>query len=244
MSTRTRWIVTVATAGIIGMLAGSLAASGAASTGERAVALGPKVTYSGCLLGGKILSVRSKDVAPERCDDFTNAAGATAKYMTWNATGPEGPQGPTGPQGPAGPPGPPSQPSFRQFYITLDPADGATEEQVVLFQGTLTLTARCHRNQDFGSGPEDLVELVVTNSEDGWYDNNDNLYPAAGEYYIGDEFEDTGVTRVDNDIDEGFAVAPSGDLIGIDGESTVYGLNVFGHRCLVAGQAWTMRGNP
>jgi hypothetical protein len=75
-------------------------------------ALGPNVTYSGCLLGGKITKIRAKDTNPGRCNTVTNPAGATARYVTWNASGVPGPAGPEGPRGPRGLPGPVGPPGL------------------------------------------------------------------------------------------------------------------------------------
>jgi hypothetical protein len=37
---------------------------------------------------------------------------------------------------------------------------------------------------------------------------------------------------------------PAGHVVGWDGESTAYGLNVFGHRCVIAGQIWGFTDDP
>jgi len=73
---------------------------------EGRAAFGSDVTYSGCLLGGRLTKVWSRDTMPERCDTVVSGSGKVAKYATWNATGPQGPAGPIGPEGPTGPDGP------------------------------------------------------------------------------------------------------------------------------------------
>jgi len=87
-----------------------------ADSGDLA-AFGPEVTYSGCLLGGKLTKVWSKDTNPERCETVVNAAGKVAKYATWSATGPEGPMGPEGATGEPGPQGPPGESGVPDFYV-------------------------------------------------------------------------------------------------------------------------------
>ncbi|MCB2224001.1 MAG: collagen-like protein [Actinobacteria bacterium] len=153
------------------------------------------------------------------------------------APGPQGPPGATGTQGVQGPQGPSD---FRSFFVTLDPADGAWEEETILTQGTLTLFAACGRN----IGGDDVALLVVVNTEDGWYasDGGGIPYDAVDEAYLGDESEPTGTTQVDFDFDDGFAIAPSGDVIGYNSEATVFALNEFGHRCVMAGQVWAFQG--
>lgn len=83
----------------------AIAAFGAEHQADDKAALGPNTTFSGCLLGGKITKIRSKDIDPERCDTVVNEAGVVAKYVVWNASGVAGPQGERGPQGPRGLPG-------------------------------------------------------------------------------------------------------------------------------------------
>ena len=44
-----------------------------------------------------------------------------------------------------------------------------------------------------------------------------------------------GVTDIDNDVDDGFVMAPDGKWLGIDGESTALGVNYAGAKCVLAG---------
>jgi len=174
---------------VIGALTISLVAAAVAlgtddAADDGRAAFGPDTTYSGCLLGGKITKVKGTDSMPERCDSVVNAAGRVARYITWNASGPQGeqglvgPRGPRGSVGPMGPMGPAGPTDFQHFYATLDPADGQTVDQVVFTHGSVTVLARCSNNIEGNAeytqdrtvnGGYDYAELVVTSTEDGWY---------------------------------------------------------------------------
>ena len=89
-------------------------AVGATATDVVTEEVGAEATYSGCLVGGRILKILSKDRNPDRCEGLATPAGTPARYVTWNAAGVEGPQGKrgrrglpgsTGAQGPTGAPG-------------------------------------------------------------------------------------------------------------------------------------------
>jgi len=81
------------------MVASTLTGVAIGSSGTERV--GPNATYSGCLLSGKITKVLTQDRNPARCEEVVRN-GRVARYVTWNATGPEGPQGKKGAPGAAG----------------------------------------------------------------------------------------------------------------------------------------------
>ena len=81
------------------MVASTLTGVAIGSSGTERV--GPNATYSGCLLSGRITKVLTKDRNPARCEKVVKN-GRVARYVTWNATGPEGLAGPQGDQGERG----------------------------------------------------------------------------------------------------------------------------------------------
>jgi len=105
---RRTWLSLSVTAALVLSTVLAVAASGddELAPDEGRAAFGSDVTYSGCLLGGRLTKVWSRDTMPERCDTVVSGSGKVAKYATWNATGPQGPAGPIGPEGPTGPDGP------------------------------------------------------------------------------------------------------------------------------------------
>jgi hypothetical protein len=199
--------------------------------------------YSGCFHRGKITKVRIRDVKPERCETIeTDSQFGHARYVTWSSTGPLGDTGPTGPQGIQGPAGADGDAHFTPFYVTLDAPDGDSVDVTVFTYETITVLARCYDNV----GGDDVLDMIVTSSEDGWFSNQNSTLPApAGAEVIGgSETEPDGTDKFDNDIDDFIVGTPAGHILGWDGESTGFGLNVFGHDCVLAGNIWTTTGTP
>jgi len=259
---------------VVGVLAvsvfGTALAVGATSDWGKA-AFGLDTTYSGCLLGGKITKVKGTDSMPERCDSVVNAAGRVARYITWNASGPQGeqglvgPRGPRGSVGPMGPMGPAGPTDFQHFYATLDPADGQTVDQVVFTHGSVTVLARCSNNiegnmvytQDTTiNGGYDYAQLVVTSTENGWYvagywqtliaplDVARVAYGPGGEVVVAVFGVPAGTDVLGHSIGASVMATPAGHVVGFDGESAGLGLNIFGHGCVITGQIWGFTGTP
>jgi hypothetical protein len=172
-----RGIVALAVVGALAVSAVfAVSALGADDDANDRAALGPDVTYSGCLLGGKITKVRSKDVSPERCNSVVNAAGKAAKYVTWNAQGPagedgeSGPRGPRGLAGPAGPPGPqgPAGSAAMPIGLRMSPGDSV----VVAQSSNFSMTIDCQT-----SGASHKARLLV-DADTAYYRGNTS-YPAG-----------------------------------------------------------------
>jgi cysteine-rich repeat protein len=125
------------------------------------------------------------------------------------------------------------------FYATLD-GDGAIGP--IATNGPLRAFARCRVN-DAGN---DRIELVVVGVVDGWFeeDNPTTAQLAGAEITVNLEQAPTGTPFYDNMIDDFSAVAPGGYYVGLDGESTGLGLNLFGHDCIAVGVATMITGNP
>lgn len=124
------------------------------------------------------------------------------------------------------------------FYVVLD-GDGA--EQTIATNGALEYFARC-RVDDAGS---DRIQIIVTSTQDGWFEEDAGGPQAAGAEII--QFTtSTGLATpiYSDDIDEGSAVAPDGSYVGIDGEMTGLGLNIFGHDCIAVGNVFLVNGTP
>jgi len=222
---RSRVVVAVLAA-LFGMTAMLVVDAGAHGKGH---ANHSGVVYSGCFHHGRITKVRIRDTKPERCETIeTDSVAGHARYVTWSASGPEGPAGLDG------------DAHFTPFYVALDPADGETDSKVVLQHGPFTVRVRCRNN----IGGEDAAELVVRGSEDEWYAPGSPPLPAGFVVVGGDETEPDGTDKFDNDIDDFVVASASGHVLGWDGESTAFGLNVFGHGCIVAGNIWTTTGTP
>jgi len=241
---------------VIGALTISLVATAVAlgtddAADDGRAAFGPDTTYSGCRLGGKITKVKGTDSMPERCDSVVNAAGRVARYITWNASGPQGEQGLVGPRGrrgsvgPMGPMGP-------------------------MGPGSVTVLARCSNNIEGNAmytqdttvpGKHDYAQLVVTSTENGWYvagcgyvavANTDvgRLAFGPGPYGPGVEVVvasfgvPAGTDVLGHNIGVSVMATPAGHVVGFDGESAGLGLNIFGHGCVITGQIWGFTGTP
>jgi hypothetical protein len=129
------------------------------------------------------------------------------------------------------------------FYIVLD---GDGDEETIATNGPLEYFARCRVNSEISPGVfRDIVEIVATSTEDGWFLNHDSGPNSADDELVnfvitistGDEF-------YDNDIDNGTMAAPDGSYLAIDGEMLGLGLNIFGHDCIVIGTAVLINGTP
>lgn len=136
------------------------------------------------------------------------------------------------------------------FYVTLD-GDGT--EAMLTINGPLEVFARCELGEPDPNNPGrsvDIVSVIATSSEDGWFTNRGNGPRLAGE-------EDTLLSSGDNLLagEEGYvapgiannlgsAVAPDGSYIGVAADIIGFGANIFGHDCIVVGAATMINGDP
>ena len=90
-------------------------------------------------------------------------------------------------------------------------------------EGESAERARC-----FGDQVEKCLKLPVEYVDE-------RLTTAAADRVLLERNVAPGVTQVENDIDDGFVMAPDGKWLGIDGESTALGLNYAGAKCVLAG---------
>lgn len=110
--------------------------------------------------------------------------------------------------------------------------------------GQVSITAKCTVN-NVGN---DIVEAFGSTTADGAVlGGNDDLGggPLASDFLnintpeddrsFASNSDDTGVTAVDTDIDEGFVLGPDGKGIVANTEGLILGLNYLGSPCMVAG---------
>lgn len=125
------------------------------------------------------------------------------------------------------------------FYVVLD-GDGA--EQVIATNGPLEYFVRCT------VGTTDVVELIATSSQAGWFGDGDGGNVTSGtagaEMVAGSRSVGAATASFGNDIDESFAVAPDGSYMAVNGEMLALGLNVFGHDCVAVGNVFVISGTP
>ena len=114
---------------------------------------------------------------------------------------------------------------MQPFFETLDVGETVT----LATNGSLEFKVRCT-----GTDATPTLELFFTASVDGWFCRGTRL---AGDEctYIGNNTS-SGPSYTYR-IDWGSAVTPDGNYIGVDGETTGLGFNIFGHDCLAVGGA-------
>lgn len=154
------------------------------------------------------------------------------------ATGPQGavgPVGPTGPQGATGPAG--DNASLVMFNERLD----VTESVTIGSNGALSIVAVC---ETFGAGPR--IRLLGTTSaidDVVMFGLNQFTGEAASGYLLPTTPVDQRVmfeianseTEVKALIDAGALMNATGNLLAIDGETMMVGVNYGGSDCVVAG---------
>lgn len=122
------------------------------------------------------------------------------------------------------------EPETVPFLVRLS----SGEEQVIATQGPLELKATCDSH----------VKLVFSSTVLGSLAEIERGYMLEQntDYVFGDVSRAS--TDVSSDsIDQGGILAPSGDAILINGESILYGANIQGSDCLVAGSIMVMKGD-
>ncbi len=131
------------------------------------------------------------------------------------------------------------------FYKRLNLGESA----VIATNGPVSVSAVCS-----DASGDDRIGLVAAttvggaamNGDDYDYDGSPGnaLEPGTplDQRYISDLYSTGGQTYVSSDIDEGFVMAPSGEIVSLNTEGTVFGLNYAGAKCFVAGVANTF--NP
>lgn len=124
---------------------------------------------------------------------------------------------------------------FPRFVEFLE----AGQERQLATSGPLTLDARCT-----SSGGTDSIEVRVTSSVAGAREEDNGILTAGTPSVVLSNSSSTGTPAYDNDIDDGSTIAPDGSYIGYDGEIFGLGLNLAGHRCVVAGAVVTAKGTP
>lgn len=133
-----------------------------------------------------------------------------------------------------------SSKTYQTFSETLD-ADGAEVDLVTT--GPLRYFARCLID-DAGV---DRIQILATSSVGPWWEERNETASRAADATVlaFSEFASTGSSRFDTDPDDhAMAVVQGGTIhsMGIAGATMSLGLNVFGHKCLVAGAAFMQRG--
>lgn len=160
----------------------------------------------------------------------TGATGPQGETGAAGAAGPEGPEGPAGPQGETGatgPEGPRGQggEDVVTFHATLSVGEQATLLEV----GSLSLVATCQTE-----ATNTVVRLTYVGSANGWYANGGSPR-TAGTALLSSAAAPEGGHSLTYNIDRGFAFGPDDEFLAYDGETTMFGVNVNGHDCLVAG---------
>lgn len=122
-------------------------------------------------------------------------------------------------------------------YLTyVHRLDGDQSEVVIAENGPLTAFARC--TSDPGG---DEIEVFFTATVDGWWEEDSGPHSSGDEIDVMSNTGDADSAEYEDDIDETSAVAEEDGVIyyiGMDGETTGLGLNIFGHDCLVAGSVF------
>lgn len=121
---------------------------------------------------------------------------------------------------------------------------GVNDSQVIAQNGRVRLVAQCLKE----GNNRRLRVVAATTQRDSFLDglddrdgNNNNNYlqpeTAADNARILQSATVTGDNQiVQNDVDDGFVLAPNGDFLGVDGEEFALGVNVRGQRpCFLIG---------
>lgn len=127
-------------------------------------------------------------------------------------------------------------------------------EKTLFTSGPISVKASCilNNNTDTTNGIElrlwtestNVGALVVTDEDySGYYRSESEVANAP---LVATWFDDSTSSEnkyiLDNSIDQGSTVAPSGEVILMDGETFTYGINIQGSDCLLAGQIFAFKG--
>jgi hypothetical protein len=124
------------------------------------------------------------------------------------------------------------------FFIRL----GFGGSQLIATNGSVSLTANCV--QEAG---EDVARILMATSQNGAvadasndYDGEEpanflNIGTPESERVFVQNSVGSGLTDVENDIDEGFVLGPDGKMLTANGEGIALGLNYGGAGCVIAG---------
>ena len=149
------------------------------------------------------------------------------------------------------------------FFFEM--ADG--EERTILTSGSTEIFARCQIDVTFRGPNQDVVSIVTTSSEDGWFASGGLSTPSqeptqarlAGEESIinvvmnGDNHPDGTVFGREQMEDafssaastsfapHGAVITPAGTFIRVEVDLA---LNMFGHDCIAVGTATVIHGDP
>ena len=134
---------------------------------------------------------------------------------------------------------------FKPFFVTLD----FGEEKTIAKAGPFKVFARCIV---IPAGGPDIVRIIVTSEEAGWFAETDEDPIANGGPFAADaeaaalqEAFPTGLPIYSNNPDKFSAIGPDddGDLyyVSIDGDTVGLGLNIFGNDCLAVGNVSIMK---
>jgi hypothetical protein len=132
------------------------------------------------------------------------------------------------------------------------------ETVLIVRNGPISVEAKCEGNIEAPFEPDvfiDRISLIASTTVPGVVGDLDssNFPDFEGKFLDPDTPEDnrrmfhnaafpSETPEYDNDIDEGSLIAPSGEVILIDGEILGLGLNIFGVDCLVAGTYYAFKG--
>ena len=119
------------------------------------------------------------------------------------------------------------------FLIKL----AAGQTQTIATNGAVSVEANCKVN---GFDTARILAQTTQNGAaldgfDNFLSGNFNTGTAADARELLRNNGGAGVTDIDNDVDDGFVMAPDGKWLGIDGESTALGVNYAGAKCVLAG---------
>ncbi len=119
----------------------------------------------------------------------------------------------------------------------------AGQSQTIATHGAVSIVAEC-----LSAGGNDTVRLIAATTQDGavmggGVDSFDGSSPAdflntstaAGDRVFTNNSAPDGTTSVSWFIDNGWVMAPNGQTLGIDGETTPLGVNYSGAECVVSG---------
>lgn len=130
-----------------------------------------------------------------------------------------------------------NQPKTVPFLVRLNEGNEAT----LASQGPLLLNAKCDEDGD--------VSVLYRSSSAGTlaYANKVDDYMTVDNDYVWESlFEDGNakvlVSRNETSVDRGILIAASGDTMLIDGDAIMYGTDVQGSACFVAGLVTVMKG--
>ncbi|MGA7397596.1 MAG: hypothetical protein WBW62_09140 [Solirubrobacterales bacterium] len=128
----------------------------------------------------------------------------------------------------------------KSFFIKLEGGQSAVIDQY----GVVALRATCVVDE---SG-DDIISITAETTQDGAILAGDdtltgganaddflNVNTLEDDRVFEVEYDDTGETYVDSEIDSGFVLGPDGKAIVANTEGLILGLNYLGSRCIVGG---------